>query len=177
MNTINQKHFRLLAIAPSTGGVGFAVLEGPETLVDSGVKRVKGDNKNAQSLKKVEELIAHYQPGTLVLEDAAAKGSRRSPRIRRLCQQIIKMAESHKVNVKLYSRDQVMKTFFPDRQGTKYALAEIVAQRFFEQLGFQLPPKRKTWESEPRPMALFDAVAVVLMPRLTARKDGHPNYA
>jgi len=169
MNQINPKHFRILAIAPSTRGFGFAVLEGQEMLVDWGVKTVKGD-KNAQSLKKVEEMIAHYQPGVLVLEDASAKNSRRSPRIRNLSQQIIKMAVTRKVSVKLFSRDQVMKTFFADGQGTKHALAEIIAKRFPEELGSRLPPKRKAWMSEDSRMNIFDAVALVLILRL---KDLH----
>jgi len=169
MNQINPKHFRILAIAPSTRGFGFAVLEGQEMLVDWGVKTVKGD-KNAQSLKKVEEMIAHYQPGVLVLEDASAKNSRRSPRIRKLSQQIIKMAVTRKVSVKLFSRDQVMKTFFADGQGTKHALAEIIAKRFPEELGSRLPPKRKAWMSEDSRMNIFDAVALVLILRL---KDLH----
>src|ERR1039457_3016073 len=165
MNQINPKHFRILAIAPSTRGFGFAVLEGEVSLVDLGVKTVKGD-KNKHSLAKVEKLIAHYQPEVLVLEDASAKNSRRSPRIRKLSQQIIKTASNHKVSVKLFSRDQVMKTFITDGQGTKHALAEIIAKRFPEQLGLQLPPKRKPWMSEDSRMGIFDAVALVLMLRL-----------
>src|ERR1039458_4290126 len=100
MNKIQPKHFRILAIAPSTRGFGFAVLEGQETLVDWGVNTVKKGDKNKQSLAKVEKLITHYQPGVLVLEDASAKNSRRSPRIRKLSQQIIKMAANRKISVK-----------------------------------------------------------------------------
>lgn len=169
MNQINPKYFRILAIAPSTRGFGFAVLEWQETLVDWGIKTVKGD-KNVQSLAKVGKLIAHYQPEVLVLEDASAKGSRRSPRIRKLSQQIIKMAANRKVSVKLFSRDQVMKTFITDGQGTKHALAEIIAKRFPEELDSSLPPKRKPWMSEDSRMNIFDAVALVLMLRL---KDLH----
>src|ERR1039457_2771097 len=168
MNQINPKHFRILAIAPSTRGFGFAVLEGQETLVDWGVKTVKGD-KNVQSLAKVEKLIAHYQPGLLVLEDASAKGSRRSPRIRKLSQQIINMAVTRKVSVKLFSRDQVMKTFTTDGHGTKHAMAEIIAKRFPEELGSRLPPKRKPWMSEDSRMNIFDAVALALLPHLCRR--------
>ena len=168
MNKIQPKHFRILAIAPSTRGFGFAVLEGRETLVDWGVKTVKGD-KNIQSLAKVEDLIAHYQPGTLVLEDTSAKNSRRSPRIRKLCQQIIKMASNRKVSIKLFSRDQVMKTFIPDGRGTKHAFAEIIAKRFPEELGSRLPPERKPWMSEDSRMNIFDAVALALLPRLCRR--------
>jgi Holliday junction resolvasome RuvABC endonuclease subunit len=172
MNQINPKHFRILAIAPSTRGFGFAVLEGQESLVDWGVKTVNTD-KNSQSLTKVKEMITHYQPGALVLEDASAKGSRRSPRIRKLSRQIIKMAATRKVSVKLFSRDQVMKTFITDGQGTKHALAEIIAKRFPEELGSRLPPKRKPWMSEDSRMNIFDAVALVLILRLKNLHQGN----
>lgn len=162
MNKIQPKHFRILAIAPSTVGFGFAVLEGQDTLVDWGVKKVEGD-RNIQSLAKAEKLIAFYQPGTLVLEDVFAKNSRRSPRIRKLSRQIIKLAAARKVSVKAFSRDQVMKTFMADSQGTKHALAEIIAKRFPEELASRLPPERKPWMSEDSRMNIFDAVALALV--------------
>ncbi len=165
MNQIQPKHFRILAIDPSPRGFGFAVLEGPETLVDWGVKPVKGD-KNTESLTKVEKLIAHYQPGVLVLQDTLAKHSRRSARIRTLSKRIITMAATRKIRVALFSREKVMQVFFADDHGTKHALAEILAQRFPEELGSRLPPKRKLWMSEDSRMDIFDAVALALMPRL-----------
>jgi len=172
MNQIHQKHFRILAIAPGTKGFGFAVLEGQETLADWGMKSVKG-NKNAQSLKKVEEMIAHYQPGILVMQDTSAKDSRRSARIRTLSQKIIAMAASRKVSVKLFSNEQVRKVFFIGGPGTKHALAEFLAKRFPEQLGRRLPPKRRPWTSEDSRMNIFDAVALALVFRLKKAKRTH----
>jgi RNase H-fold protein (predicted Holliday junction resolvase) len=165
MNKILPNHFRILAIAPTTRGFGFAVLEGRDTLVNWGVKAVKG-NKNAKSIAKVEELIAHYQPGILVLEDASATGSRRCPRIRKLCRQIVKMAATRKVGVTLFSRDQLMNAFIPDGRGTKHALVEIIARQFPEQLGSKVPPKRKAWMREHYQTGIFDAVALALVFRL-----------
>jgi len=139
------------------------VLEGQDTLVNWGVKTVQGKgNKNARSLAKVEELIAHYQPGVLVLEDASATGSLRHSRIQRLVPQIVKVAATRKVNVKLFSREQVMKVLIPDGQGTKHDLAEMVAGQFPEQLGSKLPPKRKAWMREHYQMGIFDAVGLAL---------------
>jgi hypothetical protein len=173
MNTIHPKQFRILAIAPVTRGFGFAVLEGQDTLVNWGVKTVQGKgNKNAKLLPKVEELIAHYQPGVLVLEDASAKGSLRHPRIQRLVQQITKMAIIQKVNVTLFSREQVTKILFPDGQWTKHGLAEIVAGQFPEQLGSKLPPKRTAAMREHYQMGIFDAAALAFALRL---KNGRPN--
>jgi hypothetical protein len=171
MNTINPKHFRILAIAPSDRGFGFAVLEGRDTLVDWGIKRVQRENKNAKSLKKAEGLIALYRPGVLVLENASAKHSLRSPRIRRLCPQIIKLAATHKLNVKLFSRDEVMKTFLPEGQGTKYAVAEIVAKRFSEELSHKLPTERKLGHSEDSRMSIFNAAALALLFRVSLKRE------
>jgi len=159
MSKSHVKHFRVLAIAPSTRGFGFAVLEGQETLVDWGVKSVQG-SKNAGCLKKVGEIITHYQPTVLVLQDVSSKGSRRSPRIRTLSRQLIRMASRRKVSVKLLSKEKVKEIFFGEGPGTKYALAEIIAKRFPAELGFRLPPKRRPWMSEDSRMDIFDAVAL-----------------
>lgn len=158
--------FRILALAPSTRGVGFVLLEGQDTLADWGIRTVKGDQKNVKALAKVKELITRYQPSVLVLEDASATGSRRSPRIRILGLQIVKLAGASGVKVKLYARDQVMKTFISDGDGTKHALAEIIAKKFSEQLGPHLPPKRKPWNSENYQMSVFDAAALALVFRM-----------
>lgn len=168
MTKIPEVQFRILAIAPSTRGFGFAVLEGQETLVDWGVKSVKGD-KNAESLVKVKALIAHYQPGVLVLQDT--KHSRRSPRIRALSKRIISIAATRKVRVALFLREKVMQVFFADAQGTKYALAQILAKRFPEELASRLPPKRRPWMSEDSRMDIFAAVALALIPRRGADKS------
>ncbi len=162
MNKILPKYPRILAIAPSTRGFGYAVLEGHKELVDWGVKSVTGD-KNARSIEKVEELIAHYNPHVMVLEDTLAKGSRRSARIQALTKRLIAVAESRTIKVALFSQKQIRRVFFTDDRGTKHALAEIIAERFPEELGFRLPPKRRPWMSEDYRMAIFDAVALALM--------------
>jgi hypothetical protein len=158
----NNRHFRILAGAPSSKGFGFAVLEGQDNLADWGVKIVDGD-KNVQSLAKVKELIIHYQPDILVLEDALAKGSRRAPRIRTLHRQILKLSAQEKIDVKLFPREQVMNTFIPDGEQTRHAFAEIIAQRFPEQLAAELPPKRQAWMSEDAKIDIFVAAALALI--------------
>ncbi len=161
----HSKYFRILAITPSTRGVGFAVLEGQETLVDWGVKSVKG-NKNDESLAKIDRLIADYQPGVLVLEDYAHKNSRRSARIRALGRRIAVIAANREVSVAQFTNERVKQAFYGDGLGTKHSIAEVLAQRFPEELGFHLPPKRKLWKSEDGRMVIFDAVALVLTLRV-----------
>ena len=157
MNHSSNKPDRILAIAPSTRGFGFAVLEG-DALIDWGVKSVKGD-KNAESLKRVNELIECYLPAVLVLPNISNQ-SRRSERIRELSQKIIVMSKTHEVRVVTRSRKQVSEALSADRALTKHEIAEILAKRFPDELGARLPPKRQPWMSEDSRMDTFGAVAM-----------------
>src|SRR3546814_9889174 len=56
----------------------------PYTTLFRSVKGLKGDQRNPKGLKAVRALVEQYQPDALVIEDCAAKGARRSERIRRL---------------------------------------------------------------------------------------------
>ncbi len=163
MNQNQSKYPRILALTPSARGFGFALFEGQGTLANWGRREVKGNHKNITALSKVEELIAHCQPDVLVLEDTLAESSRRAPRIRKLSQKIIALAAKHKVKVALFSRKQVLQNFFADGKGSKDETAKIIAGRFPDDLGFQLPPKRLLWESEDPRMDIFDAVALALV--------------
>jgi Holliday junction resolvasome RuvABC endonuclease subunit len=165
-------HPRILAIAPSTRGFGYAVLEGRETLVDWGAKAAAGD-KNTWCIGKVKELLAHYKPEAMVLHDHLSKGSRRPVRIRVLCHGIIDMAPNHNVSVALFSKEQIDKVFFANGEGTKRDRAEILANRFPDELGFLLPPIRRAWMTEDHRMDIFEAVALAL----TLRSRWHSNPA
>jgi Holliday junction resolvasome RuvABC endonuclease subunit len=133
-------------------------------LADWGVKSIKGD-KNAGCAAKVAEIIAHYKPDVIVLEDASIKPFRRSVRIRELGKRIVTLAERRRVAVMLCSPTQVRQAFFADGQGTKHAIAEILAKKYPEELGSRLPPKRRPWMSEDYRMDIFDAVALALVLR------------
>jgi len=79
----DQTQPRVLAVALSSRGFGFAVMDGQNALIAWGNKTAYGD-KNAKSIAKLERLVNFYQPGVLVLQDAAAQGSRREALNRRI---------------------------------------------------------------------------------------------
>ncbi len=149
---------RILAFAPSSKGLGFVVLETPHTLVDWGVKTVKTQHKNADSLKKAKQLTDLYRPDVLVLEDC--HNSRRGLRIKKLITALKAQAKSQHVKVVLLSQKQVRKVFFSEQPGTKHALATLLAQEFPEELASRLPDKRRPWNSEAHGMGIFDAAAL-----------------
>jgi hypothetical protein len=158
---MTSKQFRVLAIALSTRGFGFVVMEGEKTIIECGCRVADGD-KNAQSIAKVEKLLNSYQPGVVVLQDVEAKGSRRAPRIKKLNRQIKVIAEKRKIRVKLISGQEMRSGLLGNPKGTKYEMAKMIAMQFPDELASRLPPKRKLWKSEDARMDIFDAVAVGL---------------
>ncbi len=158
MKNVNPKGIRVLGIAPSSRGFGFAVLAGKNTLVDWGVKAVKGGRKNERCLSHAGNLIAHYRPNVLAIEDT--QGSRRGSRVQALIEEIVVLATQEQIRVRQFSRTQVNLGMFQEEHGTKQALAEHIAARFPEELGFRLPRKRRLWTSEDYQMDIFQAVAL-----------------
>jgi Holliday junction resolvasome RuvABC endonuclease subunit len=134
-------------------------MEGKNILVDWGVKTVKG-NKNAMSLAKVANLMDHYKPDAIALENTRLEGSRRGSRVKVLNREIVALAESENIKVKDFSRKQLNLSFIADRPGTKHALAEHIAARFPRELGFRVPRKRRNYDNEDSRMDIFDAVAL-----------------
>jgi hypothetical protein len=151
----------ILAIAPTTRGFGFAVLEREGTLVDWGVRTVSGD-KNAESLKKIQKLIGQFAPQVLVIENYRLNPTRRSDRIFSFGDALSQMAKSLGVRAKSASIAEVRKVLFHDAKGTKYAIAEHLVRRFPDELSHLMPRKRILWKSEDYRMMIFDAVALAV---------------
>jgi hypothetical protein len=144
------------AVYPSTRGFGYAVFEGPHSLVDWGVKAARGRQKNLASLVKARELLAFYRPDILVLEDCEGLGSRRAKRIQTLTNLMTAHATEERIATASFSRSEVRACF---DLTTKREIAEAIVREFPE-LERHLPPVRRIWMSEDARMNIFDAVAL-----------------
>jgi Holliday junction resolvasome RuvABC endonuclease subunit len=151
---------RVLALDPSSRGFGFAVFEGPDALIDWGVKQVKG-SKHRECLSRIERLMDHYQPEMVVVEDCASRHCRRCLRVRELIGDILALAAERRVRSRAVSRAAVRKAFSRTGASTKHQIATTIAETFPE-LALNLPPYRTPWMSEDARMAIFDAVAFAL---------------
>jgi hypothetical protein len=158
---IKNKTVRILAIAPLSRGFGYAVMEGPDTLVAAGNKAFRRD-KNDRSLAWVAKFIRLYQPGVLVLPDVNAADTHRAQRIKVLHRKLGVLARGHQLKVKLISATQQRERLLGDRTGTKQAMARTLAAKFPVELAARLPPKRRPWMSEDPRMDLFDAVGLAV---------------
>jgi len=134
-------------------------MEGPVKLVACGNKAILRD-KNAGSLAWVNRLLQFYQPEVLVLPDVNAADTRRAARIKKLHQKIVAWAGKRQLKVRLISVTQVRKRLLGTAKGTKFAVAQMLAEKFPVELGARLPPKRRPWMSEDPRMDTFDAVGL-----------------
>jgi Holliday junction resolvasome RuvABC endonuclease subunit len=164
MKQTTSKTLRILSIAPSARGFGYAVVEG-DLILECGAKGTKG-NKNLQGMSKIEKLMTQFLPGVLVLPDVNAKGSHRAPRIKALHRQIIKLAAKQKCKVALFSGEQLRDALLGDVKGTKHEMAEMIANKYPAELAAKLPPKRRAWENEDWRMGIFDAMGLAVVFRM-----------
>ena len=154
----SRREKRILAIDPANKGFGFAVMEGPETLIDWGIKGVKG-KKSVSFLESISGLIDQYEPDLVVFEDWSGAGSRRCKRIQEVLNGIHELCNKKKVKARSFSRSQVRRAFSGSDASTKHQIAQAIAQRLPE-LAPRLPPFRKCWMSEDYRMNIFDAVSL-----------------
>ena len=158
---IQNKNVRVLAIAPLSRGLGYAVMEGPDKFVACGNKAILRD-KNAGALAWVNRFMQFYQPDVLVLPNVTAADTRRAARIKTLHRQIVAWAGKKNVKVRLVSVTQVRTQLLGDSKGTKFAVAQMLAAKYPTELGLRLPPKRRPWMSEDPRMDIFDAVSLAV---------------
>jgi hypothetical protein len=156
----------ILAIDPTSRGFALAVLEPPNFLVDWGERIVPARSRSL--LRKLDELLSHHQPAVLVVEDVAAKGSRRRERAKEEINRMEQLAIARGVRVERVSRLAVVDTFAPGK--SKYEVALRLAQ-VFPVLGERLPRRRKAWMSEDQRTNTFDALGFAA--ELIDRAKGH----
>lgn len=153
---MKQQTVRVVAIDPTAPGFAYAVLEGPESLINWGTAYVASPT-DIKVLARAEQIFDRSSPDLLVLEDG--RNTRRGKRARRLNQKIAEMAKRRKLPVVRVSRARVRVALRPAK--TKQEIAESIAARFPE-LAPRLPRFRKAWMPEDERMSIFDAVSFVL---------------
>jgi hypothetical protein len=158
-----RRHDLVLAIYPQTRGFAFVLFEGWLAPIDWAVQEIRGADKNARCLKRIDSIFALHTPDMLVLQDMSEGKTNRALRIKRLNRAITVLAERRGIIVRLYPRAAVCESF-ADRYGatTKQRIAETIAKHI-PALSLYIPPARKPWMSEPERMGIFEAAALAWM--------------
>ena len=160
-NSSFSKRETILAVDPSTRGLGFVVMDGRRQLVDWGSKDAREGDKNARCLSHVAKLLEIYKPAVVVVEDYAGEGSRRGPRVQSLLNRIAELAALEGIVIHRFSRGQMRQAFAYSGASNKHQIATEIARRLPELLPW-LPPPRKIWQSEDERFNIFDAASLAL---------------
>lgn len=150
---------RILSLDMTAKGFAYAVLEGPERLIDWGTTEIKDRSKNGY-VERAESFLWRYFPDLVVLEAGKGAGSRRGERARNLIQRIELLAVTRGLPVRKVSRGDVRFAFRGSAE-TKHEIAHAIAS-LFPELESRLPRFRKPWMSEDERMSIFDAVSFAL---------------
>lgn len=139
---------KLLAIAASSGKVGFVYLSSGD-LLDWGLS-AKASKGLDQAFDQARAWLNFYQPELLLIE-RIDQGTRKGRHAQSLIQAIGAAAD----DLKIRGERVVRRSQYPN----KYAEAAALAQEF-PQLEPWLPRPRKIWEPEPRNVIYFEALAL-----------------
>ncbi len=162
-DSTNEEHpqkDRLLALEIRPWKFGFVVFEGPTRLLDWGVRSypARGDHRQAILEKRIRVLLELYAPSTVVMRRRNSTSRKTRKAILSAVQAI--RTEVRRRSIKLQALDtREIQCFFAEHDGTtKHQIASLVA-KWFEELSWKLPPKRKPWQSETYTTPIFDAAA------------------
>lgn len=142
-------------------GFAFVLFASPSNPIDWGIRYivVSSAKRNAASLAHIESIIGQYEPDAIVIEDYTERGSRRSPRIRRLYRSLTHTAQTKAIDVCRIAKTDVQKCFASVGAKTKHEIAQSVARQFPE-FAHRLPKKRHAWDPQQTGMGLFTAAAL-----------------
>lgn len=150
----------VLAIDPYLRGFGWALLEGPDLLVDWGIYQTR-TKRPERILGRIATLLQRYEPQLLVVEDIHHPRCRRRERARALISEIRDMARTADIAVHFVPMKDVRNHYRDLRAKSKDAVAGLIVTRFPELQRIR-PPRRKNWMREDERMAVFDAIAMAV---------------
>jgi hypothetical protein len=150
---------RVLALDLHPRRFGYVVLEGPDRLLDWGVRshRRKGNSADVLIRRRLRPLLELWSPTLLVIHAARQIPPRKKLVRERLLKGVVAEAKKQRARVQMLKKrpaDLAEKL-------TKYERAQAVVKRF-PVLTQKLPPKRKPWESEHYSMSIFETLEVAV---------------
>src|SRR5262249_58704445 len=99
----------VLGIYPQSSGFAFVLFRGWDAPLDFGAYEVRGGEKNARCLKRVESLLTLHAPDVLILQQMIR--SERAPRIQQLNRNIAALGKGYDIPVHTNRRAELRESF------------------------------------------------------------------
>src|ERR1700723_4687987 len=153
---MKRKANRILAVEIRAGRIGYAVFETPLRLLDFGATWF---NSSSVARLRLKRLLRACHPSTIVLRRRSKAGLRRNLSFASLAKPARSEASQSSAAVTQIN-ERAFKAFYEHHNcRNKYDVAAFLANTFPE-TAWRLPPRRKSYNSEPRSIIYFDSVAV-----------------
>ncbi len=147
---------RVIALDVRSRNFGFIVFEGPNEILDWGVRsfRSRANAVKTPATTKLLSLLDEFTPSAVVIRERGI-GSTKKPKLLYI---IERQVRSRRIPLRFITPREVNRAFV-GFESNKYEVASVLAKQF-PALASRLPPKRKCWQSEDYRMGIFDATAV-----------------
>jgi hypothetical protein len=158
----NDRRGRTLCIDVRSARFGYVVLEGPGTLLDSGVRSYSGQNGPLEATvrRKFLRLVDFHSPSLIVLRLAPIGSDKRNRRALRAARTLRQSIKRRSLPVRCFTRSRLKRFFHAQGLTTKHRIASHLAD-WFPDLAWKLPPcPRRSWQSEAYSTCVFDAAAL-----------------
>lgn len=163
---------RLLALEIRASRFGYAAFEWSGELVDWGNSwfLAQCGPLNATVLNRISGLIQRHRPHTVVVRSRKYFGTQTNQRVKTAMRLIRNEAKGQQIKFASLTTYQIRNALDSQADKSKYETAARIAKRYPE-LKWQLPRKRKSYESEVPRMAVFGAIAVGMAQLVRERKE------
>ena len=151
---------RTLAAYPQRRGLAFVVLGEGRELRTYGRKWIIREKRH-RTVAALIDLLGRFQPGQVVLEDAADPDLRRTRGTCRLLAELDRATRGFGLVPQLVTRAQQLHAFRGRDCANKDERATLIAQ-LYPVLQRRLPPRREIWMAESESMGVFDAMSLAL---------------
>src|SRR5258708_3724101 len=149
---------RVLALDLRPRSFGFVVFEGPDQLLDWGVKIFRDlGGHEVPARERLALLLHEFDPAIVLLKSSVWTQQSTKPQLTSILDAIRREGKD-RIAVRLISPQRIRRLFPLDLRN-KDDLASRVAARFPD-LAWKLPPRRKCWNREHYRMSIFDAAAL-----------------
>ncbi len=145
---------------------GFVAFEGPDRLLDWGIRGSFAGPSRLPAGKKVLTLINDFSPSVIVVRERQGQSDAK------VLETLRRQAKERKIALRFISRKAIMNAFAGNGKN-KHEVASVLAQQF-SILMSKLPRRHKCWQTEDYRMSIFDAAAAGVA-YFTRRKASETN--
>jgi hypothetical protein len=151
---------RLLALDVRLSKLGFAVFEGPTSLLDWGVRSFEKGTKSLMSSlsERLRVLFSFYEPSVVVIRSRNYHLRSHKCISAKIMAVIKSESRHHSKRLTIVTAKQVRSAFSKNGEIYKHDIAFQIANQF-QELSWKLPRRRKAYQSELAAMLVFDAAA------------------